>query len=245
MNIDENLVKADLTALPEPLPYTATDIWHGFLDTMPLWIGVAPFGVAYALAARTAGLDPWQTQGMSLLVYAGAAQFAGAGLFAVAANPFSIIFATLVINLRHLLMGATLAPFVRHLPWWQRAALAFPLTDESFAVSVRQVTARQAGPGRMVGAEVVLYAVWQVSTLLGLLFSGSIRDPTQFGLGLVFPLSFSVMLLPYLRSRPMVAAAAVGGLLSLVCHLLIPDKWYLLIGALGGSLTGMWLEGHE
>lgn len=226
----------------KPLPYTAADIRRGFLDTTVLWLGVAPFGVAYALIALQAGLDGWQTQAMSLLVFAGASQFAGAGLFATKTDPFSIILATFVINLRHLLLTATLAPALRHLPWWQRASLAFQVTDESFAIAVRQVTARTAGPGRVLGANLSLYFIWQVSTLIGIIFGNVVSDELKLGLSLFFPLSFTVMLLPYLKTRPMWAAAVVGGAVALAGRLLIAGNWYVLFGAVAGSLVGYWLD---
>ncbi|GIV98250.1 MAG: branched-chain amino acid permease [Herpetosiphonaceae bacterium] len=218
------------------------ELWRGFVDTMPLWIGVVPFGIAYTLAAQTAGLTPLQTLAMSLLVFAGASQFTAAGLFAGGAAGLSIILTTLVINLRHLLLSASLAPFLRHLSLWKRAGLAFGITDESYAVAVRRIMERQAGPALLLGANISLYVSWQLSTLAGLLLGGIISDPTALGLGLVFPLSFTVLLMPYLRSRPAWAAALVAGGLALAGRMLLPGSWYLLFAALGGSLAGALVE---
>jgi predicted branched-subunit amino acid permease len=82
-----------------------SDFWDGFFRTAPLWLGVAPFGAAYALAAREAGLSAPETIGMSLLVFAGSAQFAAAALFAGGAGSLAVLLTTLVVNLRHILMG--------------------------------------------------------------------------------------------------------------------------------------------
>src|SRR5689334_17341949 len=85
----------------------------GFIATIPLWLGVAPFGAIYAVSALAAGLSPAQTLAMSLVVFAGASQFTAAGLFAAGVAPATIVITTLVINARHALLSASLAPFVR------------------------------------------------------------------------------------------------------------------------------------
>jgi 4-azaleucine resistance transporter AzlC len=221
---------------------TRADFVRGFIDTLPLWIGAAPFGIAYALAARAAGLDAWQTQGMSLLVFAGASQLTAAGLFASGAGALSIIFTTLVINLRHLLLTASLAPALRSLSLLRRAGLAFGVTDESYAVTVRRILEREASPALLLGSNVSLYICWQLSTIGGMLLGGIIPDPNALGLELVFPLSFTVLLMPYLRSRPAWTAAIVAGVVGLTMRLLTPGSWYLLAAAIAGSVAGALME---
>lgn len=218
------------------------EVWTGFVDTLPLWLGVMPFGVAYALAARTAGLSVLQTLAMSLLVFAGASQFTAAGLFASGAGGLSIVLTTLIVNLRHLLLTASLASALRSLSLARRLGLAFGVTDESYAVSVQRLLAGQAGPGLLLGANLSLYLSWQLSTLAGVLLGGVIPDPQALGLGLVFPLSFLVLLAPYLRSRPAWAAALVAGATALAGRLLLPGSWYILLAAVAGSLAGALME---
>lgn len=214
----------------------------GFLDTMPLWLGVVPFGVAYAFAAQAAGLTAPQTVAMSLFVFAGASQLTAAGLFASGAPGLSIVAATIVINLRHVLLTATLAPALRSLSLMHRLALAFGVTDESFAISVKRITDRSAGPALLWGSNISLYVSWQFSTVAGLLLGGVIPDTTTLGLSLVFPLSFLVLLLPYLVSKPAWTAAIVAGVAALGARLLIPGSWYLVIGAVTGSVAGAVFE---
>lgn len=221
---------------------TRAELVRGFIDTMPLWIGVMPFGIAYALAARTAGLDVWQTQGMSLLVFAGASQLTAAGLFASGVGGLSIIFTTLVVNLRHLLLMASLAPALHGLSLLKRAGLAFGVTDESYAVTVRRMLEREAGPALLLGSNISLYLCWQLSTIAGMLLGGIIPDPQALGLDLVFPLSFMVLLMPYLRSRSAWISAIVAGVVGLTMRLLVPGSWYLLTAAIAGSLAGALTE---
>ncbi len=211
--------------------------WDGFLRTGPLWLGVAPFGIAYALAARAAGLSPLETAGMSVLVYAGAAQFAATALFASGAGAVAILLTTLVVNLRHILLGASLVPGLRPQSLLRRAGVAFFVVDESYAMSVSRVLSG-SGPAFLVGSGVSLYLCWQLSTVAGILLSTALPNQPQLGLDLVFPLSFFVLLAPYLRSRPAWTAAVVAACLALAGRLLIPGAWYLLIAAIGGGLAG-------
>jgi 4-azaleucine resistance transporter AzlC len=226
-------------------PSAIAEFRRGFIDTMPLWLSVAPFGIAYALAAQRAGLDVTQTLGMSLLVFAGASQLTAAGLFASGVDGVSIVLTTLVINLRHVLFTASLAARLRNLSVSQRAGLALWVTDESYAISVRRVVAGEAGPMLLLGANFSVYFIWQLSTLTGLLLGGIIPNSLAQGLELVFPLSFTVLLLPYLRARPLWAAALTAAALALVAKLLLPGTWYIMVGAIGGTVVGAVLEQQQ
>ncbi len=216
----------------------------GFTETLPLWLGIVPFGLAYALAARTAGLGPVEIQAMSIMVYAGASQLTAASLFAAGAGGCSIILATLLVNLRHLLFATSLTESLRQFSLLKKMALAFSLTDASYVLTIERVLSGQAGPGLLWGANMSLYVCWQVSTLAGLLVGGVIPDTIGAGLQLVFPLSFAVLLAPSLTSRSNWAAAVVAGGLALIVQLTLGGSWYLLIAALGGCLAGMLVEGR-
>lgn len=209
----------------------------GFLQTLPLWTGVAPFGAAYALAARAAGLDGLETAGMSLLVYAGSAQFAAAALFAGGAGPLVILLTTFIVNARSVLMSASLAPPLRRFSSLLRAGVAFVIVDESYAMSVGRVLGG-SGPGYLAGSGVSLYFAWLIGTTGGIALSLGVTGLGPLGLDLVFPLSFFVLLIPYLGTRPARIAAVVAGAFGLAARLAVPGSWYLLIAAIGGTLAG-------
>lgn len=234
--------RASLETSPQ---LTGTDVVRGFTDTLPLWLGIAPFGITYALAARTAGLSTLEVAAMSLLVFAGAAQFAAVGLLATGGGGLSIVLTTLGINLRHLLLSASLAPSLGPLGGWRRAGLAFGVTDESYAIAVRRITEGLASPAFLLGANAGPFVCWQLSTLAGLLLGGAIPDPAALGLHLVFPLSFTVLLMPYLRSGPAWGSALAAAGLALAGRLLLPGSWYFLLAAAAGSLAGALLEGRR
>ena len=213
----------------------------GFVDTIPLWLGVAPFGAIYAVSALTAGLSPAQTLAMSLFVFAGASQFTAAGLFAAGVAPFTIIITTLVINARHILLSAALAPSMRQASPAARAGIAFQLTDETFAVGMRRFLTSQGSPAYQFGTNLSLYCIWQTSTIAGMLLGSLIPDPATYGLDLVFPLTFIGLLMPLLRDRVSSLVAALSAALTLAGALLLPGRWYILIAGLVASGIGAFL----
>jgi 4-azaleucine resistance transporter AzlC len=211
----------------------------GFVAAMPLWLGAAPFGAVYAVSALGAGLSPVQTLAMSLLVFAGASQFTAAGMFASGAAAPAIVLATLIINLRHALLSASLTPFVRQAPAGLKALLAFQLTDESYAVGMRRFLEGRGTVAYLLGANVSMYAIWQASTAAGLLLGQLIPDPTAYGLDLVFPLTFIGLLVPLLRERTSVLVALLAGALAIGGALFLPGSWYILIAGVVASGLGV------
>jgi 4-azaleucine resistance transporter AzlC len=207
----------------------------------PLWLGVVPFGLAYAVLARGAGLSLVETQALSLLVFAGSAQVSAVGLFARGAGGAGIVFTTLLLNVRHVLYGLSLG---RDVPMTRRERLtaAFFLTDEAYGVSV----ARGARTFPFVlGAELSLYVTWNLATLAGALLGGVIPDPEKLGVDFVFPLAFLALLVPLLRRRlDVLVALAAGGLAWLLSRSL-PGGLPILIAGVVGSLLGAVLTRGE
>jgi 4-azaleucine resistance transporter AzlC len=216
----------------------AQDFRAGFVAMLPLWLGVAPFGAIYAVTAGGAGLTWAQTLVMSLLVFAGASQFTAAGLFASGTAPLTIVVTTLIVNARHMLLAASLAPHVRRAPAWLRALLAFQLTDESYAVGMRAFLADRGSLAYQLGANFSVYVVWLSSTATGLLLGALIPDPAAYGLDLVFPLTFIGLLVPLLRGRINAIVALLAGALTIGGALLLPGRWYILIAGVAASGVG-------
>jgi 4-azaleucine resistance transporter AzlC len=210
----------------------------GFVVTMPLWLGVAPFGAIYAVTARAAGLSPAQTLAMSLLVCGGAAQFTAAGLFASGVAPLTIVITTLIINARHLLLAASLVPYIRQAPPWIKALLAFHLTDEGYAMGMRAWLDGRGSLSYLFGVNLSLFTIWQCSTIAGMLLSAQIPNPAAYGLDLIFPLTFIGLLVPLLRDRTNVLVALLAGALTIGGALLLPGRWYILLAGIAASGVG-------
>jgi 4-azaleucine resistance transporter AzlC len=150
--------------------------WDGLRAVLPLAIGVIPFGMIYGALALSAGIPRMPAQAMSAVVFAGSAQFITAQLVGNA-TPYLIILVTIVIvNLRHVLYSASLAPYIRRLsPFW-KISLAYFLTDEAYAVTAIHYDREGDGPGKQwffLGAGLGLWISWQLSTAAGI-FVGTV-----------------------------------------------------------------------
>lgn len=214
------------------------DLRAGYVATLPLWLGAAPFGAIYALSALAAGLSPAQTIAMSLLVFAGAAQFTAVGMLAAGAGPIAVITTTLMLNARHLLMAASLAPYLRLLGSWPRLLLAAQLTDESYAVAVGRYLEGRGSAAFLAGCNLSLYTCWPLGTLAGIALGSAIPDPAAYGLDLIFPLTFIGLLVPLLKKRGSRPTAALAAALTVAGALWLPGSWYMLLAGLGASAIG-------
>lgn len=228
-----------MTAAPPGPSSFWPPFWRGFRALVPLWLGMVPFAVAYAVTARAAGLSLLETQLMSLTVFAGASQFAAAGLFAAGASGWGIVGTTFLLNVRHVLYGLSLA---RELPLTpaQRLVGAQFLTDEAYGVTVVQ-GAREPGGlsfAFLLGAELSLYAVWNVATLAGALAGAVLPDPAALGVGVIFPLAFLGLLTPLLKEGRTVLVALASGLGAWGLSRALPGGLVVLLAGVGGALLG-------
>ena len=205
---------------PVATPARAAEVRRGFLAMVPLWAGVVPFALAFAILARTAGFTPLEAQALSLLVFAGSAQVAIVTLFAGGAgqgDATAIVATVLVLNLRHVLYGLSLSR------GWARPTrpplplLAFLLTDEAYGLTIKDRLDGRGGPAFCCGASLSLYLAYNLATLAGSLAGRFLPDPRRLGLDFVFPLAFVALLVPLLRGwrHCAVAALAAGAALLL------------------------------
>ncbi len=191
--------------------------WAGVRAELPLLIGVFPFGMIYGALALSAGLSPTAAQLMSSIVFAGSAQFATAQLVHDAAPGLVIVVTIAVINLRHMLYSASMAPYVKNLSTRWKSLLAYLLTDEAYAATITHYQAEGTTPTSQwffLGAGAALWTTWQASSALGIFLGAAI--PASWPLDFALPLTFIAMVIPALKDRPGVAAAVTGGVVSLL-----------------------------
>lgn len=217
---------------------------YGCRDSIPMIVGILPFGLIYGALASLAGLSLGQALGMSLLVYAGSAQFIAISLLTLGSGMVVILLTTLVVNLRHVLYSAALQPYVGKLSQRWRVPLAFGLTDETFAVVQRRYLARgmtDHGQWYHAGVALALYLSWVSSSLVGALFGQNVPNLAGWGLDFAMLATFIGIVVPALRNQSQIAAALVAGAVALLCHAW-PYKLGLMAAALSGIAVGVWLE---
>ena len=220
----------------------------GARDTIPLIVGAIPFGIIFGTVAVAGGLSLPETLGMSLFVFAGSAQFVAVGLIAAGTGWPIVILTTFVVNLRHALYSATLAPRVCRLPQRWQIPIAFFLTDETFAVVARRFQKEsaeaEADPGAKwyyLGSAIAMYANWQLCTLLGATIGRLFPNIAEWGLDFAMPVTFIGMTAPYLRGKPMIFTAVVAGAVSLAAFAL-PNKLGLIVAVAAGIMAGVFSE---
>jgi 4-azaleucine resistance transporter AzlC len=218
--------------------------WAGVRAELPLLISVFPFGLIYGSLALNAGIPIAAAQAMSSIVFAGSSQFAVAQLVHEAAPGLVILLTIAVINLRHMLYSASLAPHLKGLSLRWKVLLSYLMTDEAYAVAIlnyERIGGTMAGHWYFLGAGLALWSTWQVSTGLGLGLGSAL--PADWPLDFALPLTFIAMVVPALKNRPAVAAALSAGLVALLAYSL-PYKLGLVLAALTGIVVGTFLEGR-
>lgn len=223
---------------------SSKEFWNGVRAEIPLLIGVFPFGMIYGALALNAGLSTAASQMMSSMVFAGSAQFITAQLVHDAAPAFVIIVTIAVVNLRHMLYSASLAPYLENLSVRWKMLLSYLLTDEAYAPSILNYEKNGVQPLShwfLLGAGFSLWLIWQVSTALGIFLGTAI--PPEWPLDFALPLTFIAMVVPILKNRPMIAAALSAGAVALLAYSL-PFKLGIILAALTGILVGTILEGR-
>jgi 4-azaleucine resistance transporter AzlC len=216
----------------------------GARDTFPMLVGAAPFGVIFGTLAIGAGLPVWLTLGMSALVFGGSSQFVAVSLLGGGAAAPVIWLTTFVVNLRHALYSATLLPYARTLPARWRWALAFWLTDETFAVvenQLRQHPNAHAGAHYWLGSSLAMYGNWQLWTVVGVLLGQSVPGLASLGLDFAMVATFAAIVAMQLRDRPVLCAALAAGAVALAARDL-PYKLGLILAAITGVVTGLVAE---
>jgi 4-azaleucine resistance transporter AzlC len=211
------------------------EFFDGVRAQLPLLLGVAPFGLAYGAYASETGLSAPLAQAMSVIIFGGASQFVAVRLIDDAVPGIVVVLTVAFVNLRHMLYSASLAPYVAQLPVRWRASLAYLLTDEAYATTITRYRAprpRAHAHWYFLGSGIALWVSWQITTAIGVF--GAAAVPESWSLDFALPLTFTAILVPSLRDRPQLAAAAVAAIVATVGF-----EWEYGTGLLAAIVAGM------
>ncbi len=219
-----------------------TELLNGIRDELPILLGVIPFGLIFGALAVHNGLSPLATQATSSIIFAGSAQFIAVQLLGAGTSLVVVLLVVFVVNIRHALYSASIAPYVAHLkPVW-KYLLAYLLTDEAYAVAITKYDRDGVTGARhwyFLGAGITLWSAWQISTLLGILVGAGMGE--NWPIGFALPLTFIALVVPALKDRPSVAAAVTAGMIGLLA-VNLPYKTGLVMAAFCGIAVGLFLE---
>ncbi|MBT9140183.1 MAG: Inner membrane protein YgaZ [Dehalococcoidia bacterium] len=215
----------------------------GAKKAIPIVLGYLPLGFAYGALASVAGISLPLIVVMSLLVFAGSAQFISVSMLAVGAGAASIVATVFLINLRHLLMSASLAARLTKFPTKLLPLLAFWLTDENYAVACGELREGEKNHLYMLGLFGTAYAGWVVGSALGGMFGGFFSS-VNAAITLEYALyaMFIFLLVIQITERKLFFAACVSGALSLFFYLSIPGSWYIMLATICTATLGVLAE---
>ncbi|MDQ0176660.1 AzlC family ABC transporter permease [Bacillus chungangensis] len=216
---------------------------QGVKDCVPTLLGYLSIGFAAGVVQNTAGLSILEIAMMSLFLYAGSAQFIAAGMFASGAPVLSIILTIFIVNLRHFLLSAALAPHFRRFPTWQNMINGFLLTDETFGVASNHLASgKQATYSWLLGLNVTAYLNWLVANLAGAYFGNWITNPEAFGLDFALPAMFVGLLVLQMAVRSKLAinlfVAGCAILFTIGASFLLPKGIDILFACILAATLG-------
>lgn len=206
-------------------------------DALALTIAVGVVGASFGALSSAAGV-PWQmTVGLSLLVFAGAAQFLVVAIIAAGGSVFAAVGAALLINLRHVPFGLAIAPILGELRGPARYLAAHIMVDEAVAFSlVRGGGERSRSAYWMCG--VLLWSFWQIGTVAGLLAGAAVPDTDAVGIDAAFPAALLALLLPTLRKADVRRVGLGAGAIALATTPFLPAGLPVLLGLGGLAFAG-------
>lgn len=218
--------------------FTHKGVLRGAQRLLPVCVFVFPFGVAFGAAAIEAGMSVDQAMVMSLIVFAGASQFAALDMWQSPLPYISIALVVLAVNARHLILGAAISPYVNPLPprhWFGALML---LSDVNFADSYQSMKDGERDAGHILGGGLLLWTVWALSTAFGVVAGAALGNLERFGVDVVMAAFFAALtigMVPSLRKAiPVLVACGV----AVAALPFVPTGWNIILAALAGGLVG-------
>ena len=225
-----------------PVTFTAAGALRGARAVVPIVPGAVAFGLVYGFLAGERGLGAVEIGLMSTLMFAGASQFLALELWGEPLPLVALVLGVLVINLRHLLMGPALLPWLGRISRRHAYLSLYFMTDESWGVSVAELRRGGRDAAYLLGAGSTLYVFWAGSTVLGRA-AGDLSFLVQdWGLAYLTTAFFVALLAGFWRGAGDLLPWLVAGGAAVATKWLVPGTWYIIVGALAGSLLGAWRD---
>lgn len=215
----------------------------GIQRALPIVLGYVPVAFAFGVLAVKNNISPGMAILMSAMLFAGSGQFVAVSLWGAGVGVASVVLTVFVLNLRHLLMSASLAPFVQSMPRWQRFCLGYELTDETFGV---HAAAFQRGwvlaVPTLYACNITAHASWIGGTILGVFCGGLVTDVRPLGLDYALTAMFLALLVPQCRSRLHVLVAVLAMVFSVGLKLAGAGQWNVIIATVAAATCGTFLK---
>ncbi len=209
----------------------------GFSATIPVAISVCAYGLVLGVLAYSKGVTFFELLIMDVVIFAGSAQLLMVELWKDPLPTTEMLFAVFAINLRYLLIGASLTPLFKKSSIFEKAALMHLVADENWAVTMARLKKEKITPYFLFGGGVCLVIFWLISTLTGHTFGFMISDPYSVGLDFVIIIIFTALVASFYEGKDSIFPWFVAAVFSYLSFLFVPGKWYIVIGGLTGALV--------
>lgn len=225
---------------------------RGIKVSIPMLLGIIPFALVLGTQAAQKGFSALEVPLLTGLNFAGGSEFAMIEVWTQPPQLLFLILITFLVNSRHILMGASLAPYIRHLPNRKALPLLFFMCDESWALSITD--AHKNNPRNpylgfsvffYIGLCFALYVMWVAFTTMGVGIGAFLGDVTQFGFDMAFPAVFLVLLRGMWKGFKPAFPWLISLIAAALAYLYLPSGWYVLIGSLSGVIAALFLVGDE
>ncbi|XWN52012.1 AzlC family ABC transporter permease [Anoxybacillus flavithermus] len=214
----------------------------GLKSGVAIAVGYAPVALTFGLLAKSTGLSLMDTTLMSMIVFAGAAQYISLNLLSLGTGPFEIILTTFILNIRHFLMSASLNEKAEHDPLWKKALYAFGITDETFSVAAMKEGTVSAS--YMFGLIFISYSSWVINSAIGHIVGAYLPESVQVSLSVALYAMFVGLLIPAIKTERKalwlaVCAGAINCMLLLWLH--VPKGWAIVIATIVSAIFIQWI----
>ena len=199
-------------------------------------VAYVPIGLLWGTLAAGKGFSALEAMLTSLFVYAGAAQFVAVDMWREPLPIFLLIATTLVVNLRHVLMSASLSRHISNIDARWRIALMYILTDESWAITERRAQSNVIDLGYVLGTFLPLWPTWFLCSFIGAVVGNSLGDPAVYGLDFAFSAIFITIIMGFWKGPRTAAVIVASGTAAVVAKLFLPGAWYIMAGGVAGVL---------
>lgn len=217
-------------------PAAGSSMYKGAMANIPLAVSAVTYGGVLGVLSAQKGVTWAEMTAMNVLMFAGSAQFVMVDMWQAPLSVMAVAVAVFIINLRYLLIGASLQPVFADHPLWRKALFMHLVADENWAVTIAEHRKSSTTPYFLLGGGLLLLCAWSFGTLGGNLLGSFITQPEKYALDFAFVAVFAALTLSLWRGRGDVLPWVGALVLALVSEKLLPGKWYIVIGGVGGAL---------
>lgn len=226
--------------MSNPIHFTWAGFRRGLRASPPLVVAGLPFGIVTGLAAQAKGLTLAEAAFMSATVFAGTAQLLAIGAWTLPISVLTVSLTSLTVNLRFLLMGPLLAPWLDGLRGWRRWLSLYLMLDHNWALALQEIQAGRRDAAFLAGSGAPLWFTWVLCTVLGHLLGSVVAAPPGHPVYFAALTVFIALLLPMWRGRRDLVPWLAAGIVAIVVSTLLPgSSWHIVAGALAGALVGI------